>query len=179
MLISAIRFYVARLRANRPTAAAPIRAIERAQSSRFCRHLRAVRRVLCIGYFHAETRLRRARRKTALLELDVMTMPASYRSKLEAIGFDPWSDPDELADFERLNPHLGLDDDTAAFGRHYPILENVRRFLLGSAPVHLKPDPSQPPAKSNYPHNPMSAIVQNKITVSMNEGREIRENPGM
>jgi hypothetical protein len=176
MLISAIRFYVARLRANRPTPAAPIRAIERAQSSRFCSHLRAVRRVLCIGYFHAGTR---SRRKSRFLELDVMTMPGSYRSKLEAIGFDPWSDPDEFADFESLNANLKLDLDTAAFGRRYPILENVRRLLLGSAPVHLKPDPSQPPPKSNYPHDQMSAIIQNKIKVSMDEGREIRENPGM
>ena len=106
-------------------------------------------------------------------------MPGSYRVKLEAIGFDPWSDPDEFADFESLNANLKLDLDTAAFGRRYPILENVRRLLLGSAPVPKSVLPPQPPAKSNYPHDPMSAIIQNKIKVSMNEGREIRENPGM
>jgi hypothetical protein len=59
-----------------------------------------------------------------------MIMRGSYRVKLEAIGFAPWSDPDELAAFESLNANLQLDEDTTAFARRYPILENVKRFLL-------------------------------------------------
>jgi hypothetical protein len=58
-------------------------------------------------------------------------MPGSYRARLEAIDFNPWSDPDDRAAFESLNANLELDEGTAAFARRYPILENVKRFLLG------------------------------------------------
>ena len=119
------RFYLAHLRANRRIAAAPIRAIEREKSRRIRQHLRAVRRVLCIGYRKATTR---PSRESRFLERDVMAMRGSYRVKLEAIGFAPWSDPDELAAFESVNANLQLDEDTAAFARRYPILENVKRW---------------------------------------------------
>jgi hypothetical protein len=82
MLIVAIRFYLARLRANRRIAAAPIRAIEREQSRPARQHLRAVRRVLCIGYLKATTRSRRKSR--GVVAGDVMMMPGSYRAKLES-----------------------------------------------------------------------------------------------
>jgi len=134
MLIVAIRFYLALLRVNKHTPAAPIRAIETKQTRRSGQHLKAVRRLLGIGYFKASTLARLKHKPLGVVAGDVMIMPGSYRAKLEAIDFNPWSDPDELADFERLNPNLELDDDTAAFAWHYPILENVRRFLLGETP---------------------------------------------
>ena len=130
MLISGIRHYIARLRVNRHTPAAPLRAIETKMTRRERQHLKAVRRLLGIGYFNAA----RLKHKPWFVAGDVMMLPGSYRSRLEAIGFAPWSDPDELADFERLNPHLELDDEVAAVARRYPILENVRRFLLGEPP---------------------------------------------
>jgi hypothetical protein len=131
MLISGIRFCPAHLRANRHTPAAPIRAIETKKTRGFGQHLKAIRRLLGISYIKASTLARRKHKPARFVAGDVMAMPRSYRAKLEAIGFNPWSDPDELADFERLNPNLELDDDTAAFARRYPILENVKRFLLG------------------------------------------------
>jgi hypothetical protein len=130
MLITGIRFYIVRLLANRRTAAAPIRAIETKKTRGFAQHLKAIRRLLGISYIKAST-LARKKHKPGVVAGDVMAMPGSYRAKLKAIGFAPWSDPDELADFQRLNPNLELDDDTAAFARRYPILENVKRFLLG------------------------------------------------
>jgi hypothetical protein len=45
MLVVAIRFYLARLRANRHTAAAPIRAIETKKTRQFGQHLKATRRL--------------------------------------------------------------------------------------------------------------------------------------
>ena len=153
MLIVALRFYLAHLRANRRIAAAPIRAIEREKSRRIRQHLRAVRRVLCIGYRKATTR---TRRESRFLERDVMTMPGSYRVKLEAIGFAPWSDPDELAAFESVNANLQLDEDTAAFARRYPILENVKRFLL-----------AQQSGKPNGAVTHSPPIVQNKIILDV------------
>jgi hypothetical protein len=134
MLISGIRHYIARLRVNRHTPAAPLRAIETKMTRRERQHLKAVRRLLGIGYFNAA----RLKHKPWFVAGDVMMLPGSYRSRLEAIGFAPWSDPDELADFERLNPNLELDDEVAAFARRYPILENVRRFLLGQETVNPK-----------------------------------------
>jgi len=104
MLISGIRFYIARLRANRRTAAAPIRAIEREKNRRFRKHLSAVRRVPCIGYFKAETR---SRRKARFMDRDCMTLPGSYRAKLESLGFDPWAEKAELAAFESLKRKPG------------------------------------------------------------------------
>jgi hypothetical protein len=104
MLIVAIRFYLALLRVNMHTPAAPIRAIETKQTRRFGQHLKAVRRLLGIGYFNAA----RLKHKPQVVTGDVMMMPGSYRAKLEAIGFDPWSDPDELADFETQSaPRVG------------------------------------------------------------------------
>jgi hypothetical protein len=47
-----------------------------------------------------------------------------------------------------------LDDDTAAFAQRYPILENVRRFLLGETPKD-----KIPPA----PQNCAPGSLQNKI----------------
>jgi hypothetical protein len=137
MLITGIRFYTSRLMANRRTAAAPIRAIETKKTGGFGQHLKAVRRLLGISYIKAST-LARRKHKPWFVAGDVMAMPGSYRAKLEAIGFNPWSDPDEFADFKRLNPNLELDDDTAAFARRYPILENVKRFLLGQEAVNPK-----------------------------------------
>jgi hypothetical protein len=134
MLIVAIRFYLALLRVNRHTPAAPIRAIETKQTRRSGQHLKAIRRLLGIGYFKASTLAHLKHKPHGLVAGDVMIMPGSYRAKLEAIGFAPWSDPDELAAFESLNANLELDEDTATFARCYPILENVRRFLLGETP---------------------------------------------
>jgi hypothetical protein len=77
----------------------------------------------------------------------------------------PWSDPDELADFERLNPNLELDDDTAAFARRYPILENVKRFLLGQQagkPKDACAHSTKGTASANSP-----PIVQNKIILDL------------
>jgi len=130
MLVSGIRHYIASLRVNRWTVAAPIRAIEQEQTRGFGQHLKAIRRLLGISYRKAST----LHKPLWGVAGDVMIMPGSYRAKLKAIGFDPWSDPGELADFERLNPHLELDDEVAAVARRYPILENVRRFLLGEPP---------------------------------------------
>jgi hypothetical protein len=173
MLIVAIRFYLARLRASRRTPAAPIRAIEREQSRRFRKHLRAVRRVLGIGYIKATTR---PRRKSRFLERDVMAMPGSYRVKLEAIGFDPWSDPDELAAFESLNANLELDEEVAAFARRYPILENVRRFLLGMSPLGGGITPSLLKDKIQLaPQNCAPGSIQNKIYADINN-KQARRN---
>jgi hypothetical protein len=133
MLITGLRFYLARLRANKHTPAAPIRAIETKKTRGFGQHLKAIRRLLGISYIKAST-LARRKHKPRFVAGDVMAMPGSYRAKCQAIGFNPWSDPDELADFESLNANLELDEDTAAFAHRRPILENVRRFLLGEPP---------------------------------------------
>jgi hypothetical protein len=111
------------------TAAAPIRAIETKKTRRFGQHLKAIRRLLEISYIKAST-LALIKHKPRVVAGDVMIMPGSYGAKLEAIGFNPWSDSAELADFESLNANLELDVDTAAFAHRWPILENVRRFLL-------------------------------------------------
>jgi hypothetical protein len=131
MLIVAIRFYLALLRVKRHTAANPIRAIEREQTRRSGQHLEAIRRLLGIGYFNAA---RLKHKPHGVVAGDVMMLPGSYRAKLEAIGFAPWSDPDELAAFESLNANLEVDEEVAAFAQRYPILKNVRRFLLGETP---------------------------------------------
>jgi hypothetical protein len=131
MLITGIRFNIVRLRVNRRTAAAPIRAIEREKSRRSGQHLKAIRRLLGIGYFKASTLARTKHKPRGVVAGDVMIMPGSYRAKLKAIDFNPWSDPTERAAFESLNANLELDEDTAAFAHGWPILENVKRFLLG------------------------------------------------
>ena len=175
MLITGIRFYTSRLMANRRTAAAPIRAIETKKTGGFGQHLKAVRRLLGISYIKAST-LARKKHKPWIVAGDVMMMPGSYRAKLEAIGFNPWSDPDEFADFKRLNPNLELDDDTAAFARRYPILENVKRFLLGQQ--YGKPKDACAHSKGGYAgfadsslHGTASAnsppIIQNKIILDV------------
>jgi hypothetical protein len=133
MLIVAIRLYLALLRVNRHTPASPIRAIETKMTKRFGQHLKAIRRLLGIGYFKASM-VAHLKHKPQVVTGDVMIMPGSYRAKLEAIGFNPWSDPDELAHFQSLNANLQLDEEVAAFAQRYPILENVRRFLLGETP---------------------------------------------
>jgi endonuclease/exonuclease/phosphatase family metal-dependent hydrolase len=88
MLITGIRFYIAHLRVNRRTPAAPIRAIEREKSRRSGQHLKAVRRLLGISYRKAST-LARKKHKPWVVAGDVMMMPGSYRAKLEALGFAP------------------------------------------------------------------------------------------
>jgi hypothetical protein len=176
MLVSALRFYIARLLANRRIPAAPIRAIETKQTARERQHLKAIRRLLGISYFKAST-LARVKHKPPVVAGDVMIMPGSYRAKLEAIGFDPWSDPDELADFERLNANLELDEKTAAFARRYPILENVRRFLLGETPKAFGgTTPSL--LKDQILHAPHSCAqpsLQNKIYADINN-KQARRN---
>jgi hypothetical protein len=164
MLITGIRFYIARLRVNRRTAAAPIPAIETKKARRFGQHLRAIRRLLRISYRKAST-LARKKHKPWVVAGDVMMMPGSYRAKLEAIGFAPWSNPDELADFERLNPHLELDDDTAAFARGYPILENVKRFLLGQEAG--KPKDALTHSSNGTASAKSPPIIQNKIILDV------------
>jgi hypothetical protein len=164
MLISAIRFYLARLRANRRTAAVPVHAIENKTASRFRQHLKAIRRLLGVGYINAST-LAHLKHKPLVVTGDVMIMPGSYSAKLKAIGFDPWSDPDELAAFESLNANLELDEEVAAFAQHWPILENVRRFLLGETPKAFGASPPNALKDQQAPPKAFGApgSLQNKI----------------
>jgi hypothetical protein len=176
MLITGLRFYIARLRVNRRTAAAPIRAIETKQTRRERQHLKAIRRLLGIGYIKASTLARTKHKPLGGVAGDVMIMPGSYRAKLKAIGFHPWSDPDELADFERLNPHLELDDDTTAFAHHWPILENVRRFLLGETPLGGGTTPNL--LKDQILHAPQNCApgsLQNKIIADIKNKQSQRK----
>jgi hypothetical protein len=56
-----------------------------------------------------------------------------------------------------------LDDDTAAFAQRYPILENVRRFLLGETPKDKIPP--APPKAFGAPgslQNKIIADIKNK-----------------
>lgn len=116
------------------------------------------------SYRKASTLARKKHKPLGGVAGDVMMMLGSYRAKLEAIGFNPWSDPDERAAFESLNADLELDEDTAAFARRYPILENVKRFLLGQEAVNPKDacahstNGTAVPAKS-------PPIIQNKIII--------------
>jgi hypothetical protein len=175
MLITGLRFYIARLRVNRRTPAAPIRDIETKKTGGFGQHLKAVRRLLGISYIKAST-LAHLKHKLQVVTGDVMMLPGSYRAKLKAIGFDPWSDPDELADFESLNPHLQLDDEVAAFAQHWPILKNVRRFLLGEPPKAFGESPPNA-LKDQILHAPQNCApgsLQNKIIadIKINSHRE-------
>ena len=176
MLIVAIRFYLALLRVNKHTPAAPIRAIETKQTRRERQHLTAVRRLLGIGYFKASTLARLKHKPLGGVAGDVMIMPGSYRAKLEAIGFNPWSDPDELAAFESLNANLELNDDTTAFARGWPILANVRRFLLGETP--LANGTKQSLLKDQILHAPHSCApgsIQNKIIADIKNKQSQRK----
>jgi hypothetical protein len=137
MLVSGIRFYLARLRTNRHTLAAPIRAIETKKTARFREHLKAIRRLLGIDYIKASTLARKQPKPRAGVASDVMAMSGSYRAKCQAIGFNPWSDPDELAAFESLNANLELDEDTTAFGRRR-FARPEKAFFGQAAPARMR-----------------------------------------
>jgi hypothetical protein len=165
MLITGIRFYIARLRVNRRTPAAPIRAIETKQTRRFGGHLKAIRRLLGISYRKASTLPPKKYKPLGGVAGDVMAMPGSYRARLEAIGFNPWSDPLSRTAFESLNANLELDERTAAFAHGWPILENVKRFLLGQEsgkPKAACAHSTKGIASANSP-----PIIQNKIILDV------------